>query len=97
MRIHLTNSALQQVASAPTSRGSQPKTAQDSDTAVSTATADRAQFSFDGGHIMSLTARVLAAPEIREEKVASLAAALKSGQYTVDAGKVAGALVSAYS
>ncbi|HVM94657.1 MAG TPA: flagellar biosynthesis anti-sigma factor FlgM [Terriglobales bacterium] len=99
MRIDFTSSAAPQVDSAVPSKTAQRASATKEATSAagSAAETDRAQFSFDGGRIASLTAKALAAPEVREAKVASLAQSVASGQYTVDAGKVAGALVSAYS
>jgi len=99
MRIDLTSGAAQHVESTAASKTAQraPATKEATNAASSPAGNDRAQFSFDGGKIASLTAKALAEPEVREAKVDALARSLQSGEYTVDAGKVAGALFSAYS
>ena len=98
MRIDLTNSGLQSVDSAATNRTA-PRAAaarETGDPAHAAVAIDHAQFSFDQARIQSLTAHVLSAPEVREAKVASLTQAIESGQYTLDAARIAGAMVSAY-
>ena len=99
MRIDLTSSGLQPTENAGSQktgqRGAASSGAQDTGTAG--AAGDSAQFSFDQTRIQSLAAQALSAPEVREAKVSSLAQAISTGEYSVDASKVAGAIVSAYS
>lgn len=99
MRIDLTNSGLQQAENTSTRRTAPNASAAKAaaDPAHAAGATDRAQFSFDHAHIQALTAQALSAPEVRPEKVASLTEAVQSGQYRLDAEKIAGAMVSAYS
>jgi flagellar biosynthesis anti-sigma factor FlgM len=99
MRIDLTNSGPQQAENAGTRRTAPnaPAAKPAADPANATVAIDRAQFSFDPAHIQALTAQALSAPEVRQEKVASLTQAVEKGQYSLDAAKIAGAIVSAYS
>jgi flagellar biosynthesis anti-sigma factor FlgM len=99
MRINLTSSGLQ-----PAENTGSQKTGQRGAGAIGNqgsrqapAAGDSAQFSFDQTHIQSLAAQALSAPEVRQSKVASLAHAINTGEYRVDAAQVAGAIVSAYT
>lgn len=58
---------------------------------------DQAQFSTDRARLQSLSAAVLRLPEIRQEKMAALAAQLQSGGYRVGAEQTAGALLQAWN
>jgi len=98
MRVDLTTSGAGQTDHASTPRtGRGAATAQTSGQAEDPGSTDWAQFSFDQLRIRSLTAQALSSPEVRQAKVSSLAEAIGRGQYTVDAGKVADAIVSTYS
>jgi len=98
MRIDPTTGGLGQTATASASRagrsGGSATPAQEP--ANGSAAVDRAQFSFDQTRIRSLTEQALSAPEVRQEKVSSLAQAVGSGAYTVDARNVASAIIAAY-
>ena len=54
------------------------------------------KFSFDQTRISSLTSQALAAPEVREAKVAALGQSIADGEYVVDATKVAVAMTEEY-
>jgi flagellar biosynthesis anti-sigma factor FlgM len=56
--------------------------------------ADSVSFSFNQARVASLTKQALAAPEVRQQKVAGFQQAIAAGTYSVDAGKVAGALAA---
>jgi flagellar biosynthesis anti-sigma factor FlgM len=55
---------------------------------------DQTRFSFDRARVQSLEAEVLAQPEIREQKVASLQKLLVTGRYRVSDAQVAQAMVA---
>ena len=55
---------------------------------------DQAQLSGAQVHVTALAAQAAQLPEIREERVQALRAAVDSGQYHADAEKVAGALLT---
>ena len=61
-------------------------------TSSSGAGADQTNFSFDPARVESLTNQALAAPEVRQQKVASLQQAVANGAYTVDPAQVATAI-----
>jgi flagellar biosynthesis anti-sigma factor FlgM len=99
MRVDLTTSDIGHTdngSSARTGRGAAQSASQTEDPASAGIAVDRTQFSFDQTRIRSLTAQALSAPEVRQAKVSSLAQAIGSGEYSVDAGKIAGAMISAY-
>jgi flagellar biosynthesis anti-sigma factor FlgM len=98
MRVDLTSSSLGQTGGAGSARADRSARASSEadEPAAASLAVDRAQFSYDQTSIRSLAAQALAAPEIRQIKVSSLAQSVGNGSYTVDAGKVAGALVAAY-
>ena len=54
---------------------------------------DQATISQQHKQVQSLVARVTSAPEIRQEKVAALSSAIRSGTYQVSADKTANALL----
>ena len=96
MRVDLTTSGMGHTDSASTARtGREPAAQQTEDPASAGAAVDRAQFSFDQTRIHGLAAQVLSAPEIRQAKVSSLTGAIGRGEYQVDAGKIAAAMLSA--
>jgi len=61
---------------------------------TSATNADSVRFSFDQARVQSLAEQALAAPEVRQQKVAALQQAIAGGTYSVDAGKVADAMVA---
>ena len=99
MRIDLTSSGPQQTENAGSQKTGQRGTdaTEAHDTSQTGATGDSTQFSFDQTRIHSLAVEALSAPEIRQATVSSLARSISTGEYSVDAAKVAGAIVSAYS
>jgi flagellar biosynthesis anti-sigma factor FlgM len=101
MRIDLTTSGLEQPENSQAGRARQSgTTANQGSASASTAASagvDRTQFSFDGTRVQTLAAQALAAPEIRQTKVAGLGQAISNGEYSVDAGKVADAMTAEFS
>lgn len=103
MRVDLTTGGLQQPENSKPGRAGQSGTAANQSSASAGASAaastavDRAQFSFDQARIQSLAAQALAAPEIRQAKVAALGQAIGNGEYSVDAAKVADAMTAELS
>jgi len=100
MRVDFTNVGSEPLEKSKLSRAGQTGTAA-SATNNNTASAadassgtDQASFSFDLGRVQSLESKVLAAPEVRQEKVGPLQQAVASGEYQVDPGKVADAIMS---
>ena len=59
-----------------------------------TAALDQARFSFDQVRVKSLEGEVLAQPEVREQKVELLRQALGKGEYAVNEGQVADAILA---
>lgn len=57
-------------------------------------TADQTQLSFGQAQVQSLEASVLAAPEVRQEKVAALQQSIAAGNYAIDPVQVADAMTS---
>jgi len=55
---------------------------------------DQTRFSFDQTRVQKLEAQVMAQPDIREAKVEALRQAIGKGEYAVDDGQVADALIS---
>ncbi len=98
MRIDLTSSGLGQPESSKPARPRQTETAANdargSAGASASASVDRTRFSFDQTRVQSLESQALAAPEIRQAKVASLGQDISSGNYSVDPAKVADAITS---
>lgn len=65
--------------------------------AAPSAAVDRTRFSFDQARVASLKAKVLAAPELRQEKVEPLERAVASGNYSVDSRRVADAMAAEFA
>lgn len=103
MRIDFSSNGLPQTestagAEANATAGKPASAAEASSTAeAGSSAADRANFSFDSARVESLTAQALAAPEVRQAKVASLSQAIGGGAYQVDAAKIAGAMAAEWS
>jgi flagellar biosynthesis anti-sigma factor FlgM len=80
----------------PTDRG--PKAVTSSKvTEAQSAAEDRTTFRSDSASVQSLTSQALNSPEIRQGKVDALRQSVSSGEYTVDATKIAGAIVDSKS
>ncbi len=60
---------------------------------VDVPSADEARFSFDHTRVQSLKAQVLAQPEVREARVQTVQQAIGSGEYSIPASQLAGALI----
>jgi flagellar biosynthesis anti-sigma factor FlgM len=103
MRIDLTTSGLEQPENSKAGRARQSGTTSNQASASASASTaesagvDRTQFSFDRTRVQTLAALALAAPEIRQTKVAGLGQAISNGEYSVDAGKVADAMTAEFS
>lgn len=54
---------------------------------------DRATFSSAGNTVQALTARALAMPEVRQDRVDVLRQSVSAGTYSLDANKTAAAIV----
>lgn len=55
---------------------------------------DRAEFSLDQKRVQELTALASSTPDIRQQKVAALAAAVRDGSYHVQPEQTAGAIMA---
>lgn len=55
---------------------------------------DRTTFSSKSGSVQSLVNQALGSPEIRQDRVQSLKNSIASGEYKLDANKIAGAIIS---
>ncbi len=55
---------------------------------------DRTTFSSKSQSVQSLVNQALSSPEIRQDRVQSLKSSIASGDYKVDANKIAGAIIS---
>ena len=60
---------------------------------VDASSEDEASFSFDQTRVQSLKAQVLAQPEIREGRVQTVQQAIGTGEYSIPASQLAGALI----
>ena len=58
------------------------------------ASVDKARFSFDQSRVSSLTREVMAQPEVRQQKVDLLRQAIGKGEYAVNDGQVAEAIIA---
>jgi flagellar biosynthesis anti-sigma factor FlgM len=76
----------------PTSVGTDNSSAADSGVA-----ADQTQLSFGQARVQSLEASVLAAPDVRQEKVTALQQSIATGNYAVDPARVADAMTSEFA
>lgn len=93
MRIDLTNLAPQPPEQSKPGRAGQTDT---SASASSTLAQDKASFSSDQAQVQTLTAQVLAQPDVREAKVQSLQQAISNDEYSIPASQIADALVSEF-
>jgi len=60
-------------------------------------TEDRTTFHSDSALVQTLTTQALSSPEVRQDKVSALRQSVSSGEYSVDASKIAGAIVDSNS
>lgn len=60
-------------------------------------TGDRATLSSEGSTVPELVLKALKVPEVRQEKVNALRAAVSSGTYSVDPAKIAEAIIDSES
>lgn len=105
MRVDFTNLGLEPPDKNKAGRAGQSNTAagttsagQSSPSASSVSgNADQTRFSFSLARVESLKTGVLAAPEVRQERVAPLEQAVANGIYKVEPVKVADAMVSELS
>jgi flagellar biosynthesis anti-sigma factor FlgM len=58
---------------------------------------DKATLSLDTVGLNQLETQALQSPEIRQEKVAALREAVRSGQYQVEPGKIADAMLNEFT
>lgn len=72
-------------------------TRQTEESSKTAASGDFAQFSFSPARVYSLASQALSAPETRQAKVSALAQAIASGNYRIDAAKIADAITAEYN
>ncbi len=101
MRVDFTNLGTEPAEKSKAGRAGSKGTASASSAQTSASTAtesgagvDQTSLSFDQARVQTLEAKALAAPEVRMEKVAPLQQAVASGNYQVDAVKVADAMAA---
>ena len=101
MRVDFTNLGLEPPDKSKTGRagrsgsaGETTSVSTDNTSATTSSPADQTQLSFSQACVHSLEASVLAAPEVRQEKVAALQQSIATGDYAVDSVKVADAITS---
>ena len=58
------------------------------------ASPDQARFSFDQARVQDLASQVLAQPEVRQERIELLRQALGKGEYAVNEGQIADAMIA---
>jgi flagellar biosynthesis anti-sigma factor FlgM len=99
MRVNLTTFGVEPPESGKPGRAAQNSAASTAGATVSGASrtttpsaADQASFSFDQALVQSLTAQVLAQPEIRQAKVQGLQQAIGKGEYSVPPSQIAAAI-----
>jgi flagellar biosynthesis anti-sigma factor FlgM len=73
--------------------GASGSTSAASSTSGSISGHDQTRFSFDQARVQSLEAQVLAQPEIRAAKIAPLEQAIRKGEYSLPAGRIADAMI----
>jgi len=100
MRVEFTNLGLEQPEKSKPGRAAQtgtaasPPVAGENSNDQASAGLDSTRFSFDQARVAALETQALAAPEVRQEKVAALQQAVDNGNYTVDPSKVADAIAA---
>lgn len=97
MRVDLTTFGVEPPDSGKPSRAGQTGASGSTSAAASTSGSasghDQTRFSFDQVRVQSLEAQVLAQPEIRAAKVGPLQQAIRKGDYSLPAGRIADALI----
>jgi flagellar biosynthesis anti-sigma factor FlgM len=97
MRVDLTTFGVEPPDSGKPNRAGQAGASGSTNAAASTAERtsghDQTRFSFDPARVEALKAQVLAQPEIRAAKVGPLEQAIRKGEYTLPAGRIADALI----
>lgn len=73
--------------------GASSSTSAASSTSGSASGHDQTRFSFDQARVQSLEAQVMAQPEIRAAKVEPLEQAIRKGEYSLPASRIAEALI----
>jgi len=100
MRVEFTNFGLEPPEkskpgrAAPAGTAASPPGAGENGSDQVSAGADSTRFAFDQARVASLETQAMAAPEVRQEKVAALQQAVENGDYTVDPSKVADAIAA---
>lgn len=94
MRIDLYNSAASQVGNQADPKQVKSQSAPASELADG---GDRTTLTSGSGSISSLVSEAMSSPEIRQEKVASLQQSISSGQYKLDPGQIAGAMIDEHA
>jgi negative regulator of flagellin synthesis FlgM len=94
MRIDLTQLAASQITSEPTA---QQVKANRTAIAGSASEGDRTTLSSDTESLHSLVSTAMNSPEIRQDKVDSLRAAVSSGNYKLDANEIASSMIDEHA
>jgi len=100
MRVEFTNFGLEPPDKSKPGRAAQagtaasPPVAGENGSDQTSAGVDSTRFSFDQARVAWLETQAMAAPEMRQEKVAALQQAVDNGDYTVDPSKVADAIAA---
>lgn len=94
MRIDLYSSAASQIAS---DQNTQQVAANSKAKVSQVANEDRATLTSDSTSVGSLVSAALKSPEVRQDKVDSLRQAVSSGQYKLDAGKIAASIIDEHA
>jgi flagellar biosynthesis anti-sigma factor FlgM len=101
MRVDFTNLGLEppdKGKPAGTTRNSQVGVGTNNGTATdASGVTDQTQLSFSQAQVQSLETSVLAAPEVRQDKVAALQQSIAMGTYAIDPVNVADAITSEFS
>ena len=90
MRIDITQAAASHISSEPTAE--QVKARQNTETAPAPHE-DRATFSAHSQSLRSLVEAAMSSPEVRQDKIDSLKAAVSSGKYELDSAKIAASMI----
>jgi flagellar biosynthesis anti-sigma factor FlgM len=90
MRIDLFNSTASEIAS---EKDAKQVGAQNAAGSGQVGAEDRTTLTSDSASVGSLVSAALNSPEIRQDNVASLRAAVNSGQYELDPGKIASSII----
>ena len=95
MRIDLTNAGASAISSEPTAE--QLKARQAAAGSVSAEHEDRTTLSVHTQPVGSLVSQAMQTPEIRQEKVESLKAAVSSGKYHLDPAEIAQSMIDEHA